>query len=78
MQKSLTQMNIQLGNVISDITGVTGLKILRAIVQGERDPEKLAAFRDGRIKADQVTIARSLHGNWSRTSACAESGIGLS
>ena len=64
MQKALTQMNIQLANVISDVTGVTGLKILRAIVQGERDPEKLAAFRDGRIKADQATIARSLHGNW--------------
>ncbi|WP_053213217.1 IS110 family transposase [Pseudomonas sp. Q12-87] len=64
MQKALSQMNIQLAQVISDITGVTGLKILRAIVQGERSPEKLSALRDGRIKADQETIARSLHGNW--------------
>jgi hypothetical protein len=64
MQKALSQMNIQLAQVISDITGVTGLKILRAIVHGERNPEKLAALRDGRIKTDQATIARSLHGNW--------------
>ncbi|MCJ8204013.1 IS110 family transposase [Pseudomonas sp. RGM2987] len=64
MQKALAQMNIQLAQVISDITGVTGLKILRAIVQGERCPEKLSSLRDGRIKADQQTIARSLQGNW--------------
>lgn len=57
-------MNIQLAQVISDVTGVTGLKILRAIVQGERNPETLAALRDGRIKADQASIVRSLHGNW--------------
>lgn len=64
MHKALSQMNIQLAQVISDITGVTGLKILRAIVQGERSPERLSALRDGRIKADQETIARSLHGDW--------------
>jgi transposase len=64
MQKALSQMNIQLAQVISDITGVTGLKILRAIVGGERNPEQLATMKDGRIKADQATIARSLHGNW--------------
>jgi transposase len=64
MQKALSQMNIQLANVISDISGVTGMKILRAIIAGERCPEKLASMRDGRIKAGQDTIARSLHGNW--------------
>ncbi|MNV24597.1 Transposase [compost metagenome] len=64
IQKALSQMNIQLANVISNIAGVTGMKILRAIIEGERDPHKLAAFRDRRIKADQQTIARSLHGNW--------------
>lgn len=64
MQKALSQMNIHLANVISDITGVTGMKILHAINQGERDPQVLAALRDRRIKADQAAIARSLHGNW--------------
>lgn len=64
MQKALSQMNVHLANVISDITGVTGMKILKAIHQGERDPHVLAALRDRRIKADQATIARSLHGNW--------------
>jgi len=64
MQKALSQMNIQLANVISDISGVTGMKILRAILAGERCPQKLASLRDGRIKAGQDTIARSLRGNW--------------
>lgn len=64
IQKALSQMNIQLANVISSIAGVTGMKILRAIIGGERDPQKLAAFRDRRIKADHETIARSLRGNW--------------
>lgn len=64
MQKASSQMNIQLANVISDISGVTGMKIMRAIISGERCPEKLATLRDGRIKAGQDTIARSLHGNW--------------
>lgn len=64
IQKALSQMNVQLANVISDISGVTGMKILRAILQGERDPRKLARLRDGRIKADEDTIARSLQGNW--------------
>src|SRR3954463_10994598 len=49
MQKALTQMNLQLANVISDLSGKTGLRILRAIVGGERDPERLADFRDPRI-----------------------------
>jgi transposase len=64
MQKALSQMNIQLANVISNIAGVTGMKILRAIIEGERDPGKLAAYRDRRIKADHETIERSLRGNW--------------
>ncbi|MDO7900324.1 IS110 family transposase [Pseudomonas citrulli] len=64
MQKALTQMNIQLANVISNIAGVTGMKIIKAIIGGERDPQVLANFRDGRIKADHQTITRSLHGNW--------------
>jgi transposase len=64
MQKALTQMNLQLANVISDISGKTGLQILRAIVDGERDAEKLANFRDPRIKASREEIIASLRGNW--------------
>ena len=64
IQKALAQMNIQLANVISDISGVTGMKILRAINKGERDPYVLASLSDPRIKASQETIARSLLGNW--------------
>ncbi|MBK4997688.1 IS110 family transposase [Pseudomonas sp. S37] len=66
IQKALSQMNIQLANVISDISGVTGMKILRAIVGGERDPVQLAEFTDRRIKAGKEAVARSLHGNWRR------------
>lgn len=64
MQKAMVQMNIQLGTVISDVAGVTGLKIVRAIVAGERNPSILAAFRDCRIKATEEQIERSLQGNW--------------
>jgi transposase len=64
MQKAMVQMNIQLSSVISDVAGVTGLKIVRAIVAGERDASVLAAYRDHRIKATQNQIARSLEGNW--------------
>jgi len=63
MQKALTQMNLQLANVISDLSGVTGQKIVRAIVAGERDPQKLAAHSDPRIHASRDTIAKSLEGN---------------
>ena len=66
MQKSLTQMNLQIHNVISDITGVTGTKIIDAILAGERDPYKLADLRDRRIKADKETIAKSLTGDYRR------------
>lgn len=64
MQKALTQMNIQLDNVVSDLMGKTGQAILRSIVAGERDPERLASLRDGRLRANEATVARSLRGNW--------------
>lgn len=64
MQKALTQMNVQLANVISDVVGMTGQKILRAIVAGERDGEVLASMRNGRIHASHDKIAASLKGNW--------------
>jgi transposase len=57
-------MNVQLQHVISDLTGVTGLAILEAILAGERDPQKLAALKDHRIKASRDTIAKSLRGDW--------------
>ena len=64
IQKALTQMNIQLANVLSDVSGMTGQAIIKAILAGERDPHKLAAFRDHRVKASEEEIARSLEGNW--------------
>lgn len=64
MQKSLTQMNLQIHHVISDITGTTGLAIVDAILAGERDPATLAKLRDQRIKASQEIIEKSLLGNW--------------
>ena len=64
VQKALTEMNVQLDNVLSDIMGATGQRIVRAIVAGERDGAVLAGFRDRRVKADEATIARSLRGNW--------------
>ena len=64
MQKALTQMNIQLANVISDITGVTLQAILKAILDGERDPRELAAYRDCRVEASKEEIAQALEGNW--------------
>lgn len=64
MQKALTQMNIQLANVISDIVGTTGQQILRAIMAGERNGVTLAKLRNGRIVASEDDIAKSLQGNW--------------
>jgi transposase len=64
MQKALTQMNVQLANVISDVAGETGQKILRAIVAGERDGYILAAMKNARIRASVDEIAKSLQGNW--------------
>lgn len=64
MQKALTEMNIQLATVVKDLGGVTGMKILRSIVAGERDGARLAEFRDPRIKASKEEIAKSLEGTW--------------
>jgi DNA-binding protein YbaB len=64
MQKALTQMNIQLANVLSDVSGMTGQAIVQAILAGERNPHKLAEFRDPRVQASEQEIARSLEGNW--------------
>lgn len=64
MQKALNEMNIQLHHVISDITGVTGMKIIKAIIDGERDTNKLAEFRDNHIKSDEKTIIKALEGNY--------------
>lgn len=64
MQKSLSQMNIQLHNVIRDITGMTGMKIIRSILKGERNPEKLASYRDARCFNSKEVIAKSLQGNF--------------
>jgi transposase len=64
MQKALEQMNVKLTEVVSDINGVTGLRIITAILAGERDPARLAALRDGRCKNDEATIARALEGTW--------------
>lgn len=64
MQKALTQMNVKLQHVVSDITGVTGTAIVDAILAGERDPLKLAQLRDPRCRNDEATIALALQGNW--------------
>jgi transposase len=64
MQKALAQMNLQLTNVVTDITGKTGMLIIKAILGGERNPLVLAALRDQRCKNSKETIARSLHGNY--------------
>jgi transposase len=64
MQKALQQMNLLLHNVVADITGVTGMKILKAIIAGERDPHRLAAHRDHRCRSSAETIANSLLGNY--------------
>lgn len=64
MQKSLNQMNLQLHHVVSDLTGVTGMTIIRAILAGERDPQVLAKHRDRRCKNPVEVIAKALQGNW--------------
>lgn len=64
MQKALTQMNLQLQNVVTDILGETGMKIIRAICAGERDSKKLAQYRDHRCKNSEKTIAKSLQGHY--------------
>jgi transposase len=64
MQKALTEMNIKLHHVISDLTGVTGMTIVRAILAGERDRWKLAALKNRQIKSDESTIAKALQGDY--------------
>jgi transposase len=64
MQKAMTQMNLQIHHVISEITGMTGLAIVDAILAGERDPAVLSKLRDHRIHASEETIQKSLVGNW--------------
>jgi len=64
IQKALHQMNLLLDTVISDISGVTGMKILEAILRGERDPNKLARLKDHRIHSSETEIAKSLEGDY--------------
>jgi transposase len=64
MQKALQLMNIQLTNVITDITGQTGQQIIRAIIAGEHDPVRLAQYRDGRCRSSEAEIAKALTGHY--------------
>lgn len=64
MQKALTQLNVQLHHVLSDLSGVSGLAIVDAILQGDRDPERLAALCDPRVKASAETVRKALVGDW--------------
>jgi hypothetical protein len=64
MQKALTGMNLQLTNALSDISGVSGMAIIRAIVGGERDPWKLAQLRQPGVRASEAEIAENLRGTW--------------
>jgi len=64
MQKVLTEMNVQLCNVLSDVSGMSGMKIIGAILKGERDPWKLATYVEPEVKAKPEDIAKSLEGNW--------------
>lgn len=64
MQKALDQMNVQIHRAVTDLTGQTGMAIVRAIVEGERDPVRLAALRDGRCKKSSREFAEHLRGNW--------------
>ena len=64
MQKALMQMNVQLHHVVTDVTGETGMRIIRAVVAGERDPAVLATHRDRRCHASEAEIVAALAGNW--------------
>lgn len=64
MQKALRQMNLLLDNVVNDITGKTGMSIIRAILKGQRDPVELAKYRDNRCKKSEAEIAKSLKGHY--------------
>ncbi len=64
IQKSLDQMNLQIHRVLSDITGVSGLRILDAILAGNRDPVALAQLCHARVKSSQDTVAKALEGDY--------------
>lgn len=64
MQKALTQMNVKVHHAVTDITGKTGIAIIKSIVDGERDPQKLAALRDHRCRQSAQVIAEHLTGTW--------------
>ena len=64
MQKALEQMNVKLAEVVSDVSGVTGMAIIRAILRGERNPLELAKLRNDHCKRTEAQIARALYGNW--------------
>jgi transposase len=64
MQKALEQMNVKLAEVVSDITGVTGMAIIKAILAGQRNPLQLAKLRNNKCKRTEAEIARALYGNW--------------
>jgi transposase len=64
MQKALIEMNVQLSNVLSDLSGVSGMRIIGAILKGQRDPAQLAALVEPEVKATPEDIAKSLEGNW--------------
>jgi transposase len=64
MQKALMEMNVQLHHAVTDVTGVTGMRIIRAIIAGERSPQVLATFRDGRCAASEETLKAALTGHY--------------
>jgi transposase len=64
MQKALTQMNLHLHHVLSDLSGTSGLRIIDALLEGERDPAVLARLRDPRVQTDEETIIAALTGDW--------------
>jgi transposase len=64
MQKALEQMNVKLTEVVSSVTGVTGMAIIQAILRGERDPLELAKLRNDKCRRTEAEIARALYGNW--------------
>jgi hypothetical protein len=74
MQKALTEMNLQLHHVVADITGATGLRIIRAILAGERDPAALARLRDTRCHASVETITKALTGHYRAAAGLAMAG----
>jgi transposase len=64
MQKALEQMNVKLAEVVRDVTGVTGMAIIKAILRGQRNPQQLAQFRQDTCRRTEAEIARALYGNW--------------